>query len=114
MRTAWYAFYYSVVVRRVGTGSTPFRWEVQAADGLVPTHVSSERFRSMQAAYEAGQVWLADSPALPLPRIALSTTMSMDEDSALPDQDEDIDPALDTLDEGFISTVASVYSTNIG
>ena len=114
MRPAWYAFYYSVVVRRVGTGSTPFRWEVQATDGLMPVQVSSERFRSMQAAYEAGQAWLADSPALPLPGTALSTTMSMDEDRALPDQDEAIDPALDALDEGFIGTAGPVYSSNIG
>jgi hypothetical protein len=114
MRTAWYAFYYSVVVRRVETGSTPFRWEVQPADRLLPVHVSSERFRSMQAAYEAGQAWLADSPALPLPRIALSTTLSMDDDRALPDQDEDIDPALDALDEDFIGTAAPVCPPGIG
>jgi len=114
MRTAWYAFYYSVVVRRIGTGSTPFRWEVQTADGVVPVQVSSERFRSMQAAYEAGQAWLADSPALPLPGIAFSTTISMDEDRALPNEDEDIDPALDALDEDFIGTAAPVCLPSIG
>lgn len=71
MRTARNAFDYSVVVRRVATGSTPFRWEVHPADGSKPVRVSSERFRSMQAAYEAGQAWLADGPALPLPHAAL-------------------------------------------
>ena len=114
MRTAWYAFYYSVVVRRVGTGSTPFRWEIQAADGIMPTHVSSDRFRSMQAAYEAGQIWLADSPALPLPRIVLSTTVSTDDDRALSNEDKDIDPALDALDEGFIGTAAPICPPSIG
>jgi hypothetical protein len=68
----------------------------------------------MQAAYEAGQTWLADSPALPLPHVALSTTMSMDEDGALSNQDEDIDPALDAFDEGFIGTAASVCPPSIG
>ena len=114
MRTARNAFDYSVVVRRVGTGSTPFRWEVQAADGIVPVQVSSERFRSMQTAYEAGQAWLADSPALPLPRIARSTSLSMDDDRAFPDQDEDIDPELDALDEDFIGAAAPVCPPSIG
>ena len=114
MRIAWHTFYYSVVVRRVGTGSTPFRWEVQATDGLVPVQISSERFRSMQAAYEAGQAWLTNSPALPLPHVALSTMLSMDEDRALSDTDEDIDPALDALDEGFIGTAAPVCPPSIG
>ena len=107
MRKTWYDFYYGVIVRRVGTGSSPFRWEVQAVDGILPVQVSSERFRSMQAAYEAGQTWLADSPALPLPHAALSMALSMDDDEALSNQDEDIDPALGALDEGFIGTACS-------
>jgi hypothetical protein len=68
----------------------------------------------MQAAYEAGQAWLADSPALPLPCIAVSTTVSTDENRALFNQDEDIDLALDALDEGFIGTAAPVYPPSIG
>jgi len=68
----------------------------------------------MQAAYEAGQTWLADSPALPLPRIVLSTTVSTDDDGALSNEDKDIDPALDALDERFIGTVAPVCPPSIG
>jgi hypothetical protein len=67
----------------------------------------------MQAAYEAGQAWLADLPARPLSQAALSTTMSMDEDEALPDRDEDINPALDAFDEGFIATAAPVCPPGI-
>ena len=68
----------------------------------------------MQAAYEAGQTWLADSPALPLPHAALSMALSMDDDEALSNQDEDIDPALDALDEGFIGTAAPICPPSIG
>lgn len=49
-----------VVVQRVATGSTPFKWEVQRGDMLGPIQVSAERFRSMEAAYRAGQAWLQD------------------------------------------------------
>jgi hypothetical protein len=34
--------------------------------------------------------------------------VSTDENSALSNEDEDIDPALDALDEGFIDTAAPV------
>jgi hypothetical protein len=36
--------------------------------------------------------------------------VSTDENSALSNEDEDIDPALDALDEGFIDTAAPVCS----
>ena len=114
MRKTWYDFYYGVIVRRVGMGSSPFRWEVQAVDGILPVQVSSERFRSMQAAYEAGQTWLANSPTLPLPRIAVSTAMLTDENGTFSNQDEGIDPELDALNEGFIATVAPVCPLSIG
>jgi hypothetical protein len=77
----------------------------------------------MQAAYEAGQIWLADSPAMPLPRIVLSatvprivlsTTASTDEDRALSNEDKDTDPALNALDEGLIGTAAPVCPPSIG
>ena len=112
MRTAPNTFYYSLVVRRISTGSTPFRWEVHRTDGIELAQVSSERFRSMQAAYEAGQAWLV--AFLPVSDALLSTTMSADDDDALPDQNEDIDPAPDALDEGFLHAVAPVYSSSIG
>lgn len=49
-----------VVVRRVATGSTPFAWELHSGDSITPVHVSTERFRSLHAAYTAGQTGLAD------------------------------------------------------
>lgn len=49
----------TVVVRRVTTGSTPFAWELQNGNSATPVLVSSERFRSMQAAYIEGQAKLA-------------------------------------------------------
>lgn len=60
-----------VTVRRAYVGSQPYRWEVNRGD--LPLHVSPGRFRSMAAAYEAGQNWLADyivkqRPVSPRPR----------------------------------------------
>lgn len=49
-----------VVVRRVATGSTPYGWAVHEADAFTPLHTAPDRFRGMQAAYEAGQAWLTD------------------------------------------------------
>jgi len=40
--------------------------------------------------------------------------LSMDDDEALSNQDEDIDPALDALDEGFIGTAAPICPPSIG
>jgi hypothetical protein len=115
MITARDAFYYSLVVRRVSTGSTPFRWEVHRAVGIELAQVSSERFRTMQAAYEAGQAWLTAFLALPVSDALRSTTLSADDDDdAFSDQDEDIDPAPDALGEGFIGTAAPVYPSSIG
>ena len=48
-----------VVIRRVATGSTPFAWELHSGDNVSPVQVSLERFRSMHAAYLAGQACLA-------------------------------------------------------
>ena len=50
----------SVVVRRAGTGTTPFRWEVHRADTLEAVYLSPERFVSMEAAYTAGKARLAE------------------------------------------------------
>ena len=73
----------------------------------------ARRFSSRLSRY-TGQTWLADSPALPLPHAALSMALSMDDDEALSNQDEDIDPALDALDEGFIGTAAPICPPSIG
>ncbi len=51
--------YTKVIVRRVGVGAAPFTWEIVGASPGTPLHVSSERFRSMEAAYNAGQDSLA-------------------------------------------------------
>jgi hypothetical protein len=47
-----------IVVRRVGVGATPFGWEVY--DGITPRYASPDRFRSLEAAYSAGQARLAE------------------------------------------------------
>jgi hypothetical protein len=49
-----------VVVRRMAAGATPFGWEVYKGDTVVPLHVSTDRFRSMEAAYQAGRTKLSD------------------------------------------------------
>jgi hypothetical protein len=49
-----------VVVRRMAGGSTPYGWAVNQAEPFAPLHISSERFRGMEAAYKAGHIWLAD------------------------------------------------------
>lgn len=49
-----------VVVHRVAGGSTPYAWAVSQAEPFAPLHISSERFRGMEAAYKAGHAWLAD------------------------------------------------------
>jgi hypothetical protein len=59
MRLTKEALSVSIVVRRTGVGAAPFGWEVHVT-GSGPIHVSSERFRSMEAAYRAGQARLAD------------------------------------------------------
>jgi hypothetical protein len=56
-----------IIVRRVGVGAAPFTWEVVDANHGFPLHVSSERFRSMEAAYNAGQDRLVEF--LPGPRV---------------------------------------------
>jgi hypothetical protein len=50
-----------VVVRRVGIGAVPFTWEIRESGTVVPSCVSPDRFRSMEAAYSAGQARLAES-----------------------------------------------------
>jgi hypothetical protein len=47
--------YTKVIVCRVGVGAAPFTWEVVGANPGTPLHVSSDRFRGMEAAYSAGK-----------------------------------------------------------
>jgi hypothetical protein len=60
MRVTREALAVSVVVRRVRIGAAPFGWEVHHAAAAKPLHVSPETFRSMDAAYRAGQARLAE------------------------------------------------------
>jgi hypothetical protein len=60
MRTTAEDLNLRVVVRRVTTGSAPYRWEVHETGTLLPLHTSSQRFRSMETAFKAGQTGLAD------------------------------------------------------
>ncbi len=53
------ALFMHIFIRRTGVGPAPFTWEVHG-DGITPIHVSSERYKSMDAAYNAGQARLAD------------------------------------------------------
>ena len=70
MRIRREALDYRVVVRKVTMGAAPFGWDVRYMDALTPVHVSTTRFRSMDAAYKDGHAWLADflSASLPPPR----------------------------------------------
>lgn len=60
MRITSEALSVSVVVRRVTVGSAPFGWEIHRAGATGPIHISADRFRSMEAAYKAGQARLED------------------------------------------------------
>lgn len=53
------ALFMRVVVRRAGVGAAPFTWEVHG-DAAAPIHVSDDRYKSMDAAYEAGRARLAE------------------------------------------------------
>jgi len=59
MRVSKEALALSVVVRRVRVGTAPFAWEVHRAGVPAPVKVSAERYRSMEAAYQAGQASLS-------------------------------------------------------
>lgn len=60
MRVTKEALSVSVFVRRVRAGATPFGWEVHRAELAEPVYVSPDRFKSMEAAYKAGQARLAE------------------------------------------------------
>jgi hypothetical protein len=49
-----------VVVRRRNGGATPFAWEIWQTDMFHPIHISEERFRGMDAAFQAGQARLKE------------------------------------------------------
>ena len=82
MRTAREMLDYKVVVRRVATGSAPFAWELHKGDTMIPVRVSQQRFKSMEAAYKAGQVELQSYE--PPTRPTRSTGMSRRRVTALP------------------------------
>jgi hypothetical protein len=60
MRIPREALFISVVVRRVGVGAAPFTWAIERTDVETLIHLSTDRYRSMEAAYRAGQARLAD------------------------------------------------------
>ena len=54
------AMFIHVFVHRAEVGgAAPFTWEIRGA-GATPIEVSGERFKSMNAAYEAGKARLAE------------------------------------------------------
>jgi hypothetical protein len=59
MRKSIEALFTHVVVRRTGVGAAPFTWEVRG-ESPTPIHVSADRYRTMDAAYEAGQARLPE------------------------------------------------------
>ncbi len=65
---------YRIIVRRVAIGSAPYRWgwEVREASGNIQVHISPERFRDMEAAYQAGKAWLGAAEPVPCVRPAKS------------------------------------------
>ena len=90
-----------VVVRRVGVGTAPFTWEIQGSSSTVTRYVSSERFRSMEAAFAAGQAKLPEflppkpvkqkkASALQTPVVTDDYDWRADEDD-LDETDHDID-----------------------
>jgi hypothetical protein len=91
MRISVEALSVSVFVRRVTTGTAPFRWEVRG-ETAEPIYVSPGRYRSMEAAYTAGLARLTEfvpkkrSP--PLGEWSLSRYVGLDVDDArVPSQD---------------------------
>ena len=60
MRITKEALSVSVVVRRVGVGSAPFGWEIHRTDTMVLAHASADRYKNMDAAYNAGQARLME------------------------------------------------------
>jgi hypothetical protein len=52
-------FIHVFVCRADVAGAAPFTWEIRGA-GTTPIQVSVKRFKSMHAAYEAGQASLAE------------------------------------------------------
>jgi hypothetical protein len=50
----------SIVVRRAFVGMAPFRWEIHQAETAASIFVSSDRFRSMEAAHTAGMARLEE------------------------------------------------------
>ena len=90
-----------VVVRRVGMGTAPFTWEIQGSSSTASQYVSSDRFRTMEAAYAAGQARLPEfllqktvkqkkTQALRMPIIADNHDWQSDEDD-LDETDLDTD-----------------------
>ena len=90
-----------VVVRRVGLGTAPFTWEIQGSSLTVARYVSPDRFRTMEAAYAAGQARLPDflpkktitqkkTRVVPTPIITDNYDWQSDEDD-LDELDLDID-----------------------
>jgi hypothetical protein len=59
MRESIDTLFTQVFVRRISLGAAPFTWEVHG-EAVTPIYVSVDRYRSMDAAYEAGQARLAE------------------------------------------------------
>lgn len=68
MRTTKEALAVRVVARRLGNGAKPFGWEIHGAETIVPLYISPDRFKGLQAAYEAGQARLGDFITQPVRR----------------------------------------------
>ena len=60
MRTTIESLAVRIVVRRVNSGSTPFCWEIHRDECPAAAIVSSNCFKSMEAAHKAGHARLAE------------------------------------------------------
>src|SRR4051812_29089605 len=72
MRVSMESLSHWVFVRRVRSGSVPFRWEVHREGCAEPIYVSEERYSSMEAAHRAGQIRLPEfiHTVLPIPPVS--------------------------------------------
>ena len=94
MRLTKEALSIRVVVRRAVGGAAPFRWEVYRDEGCEPLHISPDRFRTMEAAYQAGRARLAEfTPARPIPSdVVVNSRWETARQFGLSDHDMDTDP----------------------
>ena len=90
-------------MRRVGVGIAPFVWEIQTTQAMAPVNVSPDRFRTMEAAYTAGQARLGEFlSSTPARRKTAQASQASAPESSVEDvwQPDEDDPDAVDLDMG--------------